>query len=117
MAESERFKPHYNAALGKMIHTKDDYLKGIKEHGLIPQKEAKQIAESKRKEAERGYKPSAWAHDMAREIKRSGGKPGSAFYNELSKRGVNPKQINDLKKKAEQVHRDGRGGFHNGDGR
>ena len=43
------FKRHYNKAMGKMVHTKEDYLKTMKEMNLIPTKEADQIAASKNK--------------------------------------------------------------------
>lgn len=85
-SESMRFRPHFNQALGYFVHTKEDYLRGIKEHGLIPQKEARKIAEEKRRDLNKKYKTSQWAHDMVGAIKRSNGKPGSAFYNELEKK-------------------------------
>lgn len=113
---SERFKPHMNEALGQYIHTKEDYLRLIKKHGLIPQKEAQKIAEAKRREQDKPYKASKWAHDMVGEIQRSGGKPGGVFYSELSKKGYNVKKMKQMeaaKKKASRWTKSGKAGFSN----
>lgn len=108
-SKSQRFHAHYSQALGKMVHTKDDYLREVKKAGLIPQKEAEKIAESKRREMDKPYKTSAWARDMVKEIKRTDGKVGGAFYDQLAKKGYDLKKINSSKnkKRADQISKTG----------
>lgn len=88
MKESKRFKPHYNSALGKMIHTKDDYLKEMKKGGYVPYDDVKD-SEPKRKE----YKPSQWSMEMQKQIRldtdsKGNYTPSGAFKAELIKRGT-----------------------------
>ena len=52
---SNRFHPHYNRAMGKMIHTKKDYLNGMKQGGFIPFDEARKIAEQTSKAKHKPY--------------------------------------------------------------
>lgn len=101
--ENKRFRPHMNHAIGEYIHTREDYLRGMKKHGLIPQEEAKKIAESKRRESEAPRKPSRWAHEMVEEMRRSKGKPGSAYYAQLEKRGYGSEKIKKMKKAADRA--------------
>lgn len=106
-SRSNHFRAHYNHAIGKMIHTKDDYLRELKENGLIPQKEAEQIAAAKRREMNKPYKPSKWAHEMTEHVRSTKGKVGTKFYDELAKRGYDVKKMakaqSKNKKRAEQI--------------
>lgn len=63
------FKPHYNRALGKMIHTKDDYKAEMKRQGMVPQKEADQMAKDFKERTYKSYdKPSDEALSLMRGI-------------------------------------------------
>lgn len=101
--ESKRFKPHMNYAIGKYIHTREEYLRELKQRDLIPYDEAKKIAESRQKELNKPHKSSKWAHDMVEELKRSKGKPGGAYYAELEKRGYGAEKIRQMKRSAEKA--------------
>ena len=59
------FPKHFNHALGKMIHTREDYLKEMKAQGCEPYR-----PESVRKVNSKPYKPSQWAHEVVRAIDR-----------------------------------------------
>lgn len=84
--ESMRFKPHFNTAMGKMIHTKDDYLKEMKEKNYVPYDPS--IDGGKRKE----YKIGKDTEQVLRAIKsQSTGEnfnPSGALKEELHRRGV-----------------------------
>lgn len=96
MAESLRFKPHYNHAFGKYIHTKDDYLKEMKRTGSEPFDPSR----VPKRDEPRIYKPSKWAHDMMRAAKRNTDKDGNvhlsgAMKEELRKANmVMPQKMN-----------------------
>lgn len=96
------FRPHHNVALGGYIHTREDYLKGLKKHNLIPQAEAQKIAAAKRREMNKDYKPTKWAHEMVEVVRRSNGKPGSAFYDQLAKRGYDVNKMAKSKKQYDK---------------
>lgn len=83
-----RFKPHYNRALGKMIHTKDDYLKEMKRQGVCPADSPDAVA---KKYPRREYKPSAWAHDMVRAIEKSTDKDGNVHLGSVARDQLNAK--------------------------
>ena len=72
------FHPHMNHALGHYVHTKDDYLKSMKEKGLEPFHEAKA-------QPKRTYKSSDWAHDMVRAIKRRTDKDGNVHLGSVAR--------------------------------
>lgn len=113
--ESKRFKPHMNMAIGKYIHTREDYLRELKKNNLIPQEEARKIAEQKKRERERPHKPSKWAHEMVEELRRSKGNPGTAYYKELEKKGYGYDRIQQMKKTSERAKNlDSKGGFTDG---
>lgn len=84
ISKSERFKPHYNSAIGRYFYTKDDYLTAVKDLGLEPSKNLK-VKEIKSKP----YKPSPWARAMVNTVKYaardSQGRPqlGSRFWKSL----------------------------------
>ena len=98
-SKSMRFKPHYNAAIGEYIYTKDDYLKKIKELGLEPQK-ASYVQPSKSKT----YTPSSWARAMIEAVKNSSkdqnGNPrlGDKFWDSLRSRDGGARELPDYMK-------------------
>jgi len=102
-SKSLRFKPHKNEALGKYVHTKKDYLDGLKEHGLIPQSEARAIAKAVRRDQDKQRKPSKWAHEMVEELCRTKGNPGGAYYNQLEKKGYGKEKIKKMKRDGERA--------------
>lgn len=71
------FHPHMNHALGHYVHTRKDYLRSMKEKGLEPFHVVTR-PESK------PYKPSRWAHDMVRTIKRSTDKDGKVHLGSVA---------------------------------
>lgn len=81
-----RFKPHMNEALGKYIHTERDYVKTMKEQGSCP---ADSPDARPTKYPKRVYKPSGWAHDMVREIKRSTDKDGNVHLGQVARDQLN----------------------------
>lgn len=95
------FHPHYNRAIGKYIHTREDYMKEMKDKNYVPYDPT---VEPKAKP----YSPSPWAHSMANQIKndtdsRGNYKPSGSFLNELEKAGglkKAPDQIASLDSKA-----------------
>ena len=89
-SENKQFKPHYNNAMGKYIGSKEEYKQTMKDMNLVPYEKPKPKEEPK-------YKPSKWAHEMANEIKRSDGKPGGVFYDQLAKRGYGPDKMKKAK--------------------
>jgi hypothetical protein len=86
MASDERFKPHYNSAFGKMIHTKKEYLSEMKRTGSEPYR-----GEGRKTSSAKPYIPSEWAHKMVNSVNHDRkGKPivGERFINELKKHGM-----------------------------
>ncbi len=95
MRESLKFKRHYNHALGKMIHTKDDYLSEIKKHNLEPVK-SDQVDHKFKKKAYSGV--SEEARRMMNSVSYSrDGKPniGDRYIEKLKSMGVKemPKEL------------------------
>ena len=97
-----QFKSHYNHALGKHIHTKKDYLSEMKKQGVVPADSPDAVA---KKYPKRTYKPSGWAHDMVREIKRSTDKDGNVHLSGVAQDQLSsnlkavPKDLQHLKGK------------------
>jgi hypothetical protein len=84
--ESKRFKPHFNEALGKFYHTKEDYLGDMKRGGYEPYTgEAKAPAREKPDTA-----PTNAVLRAIRDCSNRDGSftPGSALKQELMRRGV-----------------------------
>ena len=105
-SSSKRFVPHMNWAMGKYVHTKQDYLDTMKKMDLVPYEKPKE-------QGDPVYKSSKWSHDMVNEIQRSGGKPGSKFYQELEKKGVSRekiKQMNDNRRTLDYID-NSKGGY------
>ena len=85
--ESMRFHPHFNAAFGKYISTKGEYLSEMKKGNFIPT--PKDFKEPQRKE----YKMNADTHKVIRTIREQTAKdgtfrPSGALKQELIKRNV-----------------------------
>lgn len=98
-SESKRFKPHMNQAMGKYIHTKDEYLKTMKDMNLVPY-------EKQKEKLEPSLEKTQWAQDMGKRIQS--GNLGSSFYKELEKKGYGPEKIKkmntSLKKEATKIN-------------
>jgi len=97
--ESLRFKDHYNHALGKRIHTKEDYLKEIKKHNLEPVK-SDQVDHKFKKKSYSGVSEDARRMMNSVSYDRKTGKPniGDRYIEKLKSMGV--KQIpNELRNK------------------
>ena len=85
------FQRHYNRAMGKMVHTKEDYLKNMKDMNLVPQKEADQRVKDNHKPYD---KPSDSAmrfmtHITKRKTKDGNIKLSGNEIKEMKKLGVN----------------------------
>jgi hypothetical protein len=84
--ESKRFKPHFNEALGKFYHTKEDYLGDMKKGGYEPYT-------GEAKAPERARPDTAPTNAVLRAIRDCSNRdgsftPGTALKEELIKRGV-----------------------------
>jgi len=71
------FHPHFNRALGKRYHTKEDYFKDMKDGGFIPQKEADAIAEQRNKDNRKEYKASPELRQFINGVKNSADSEGN----------------------------------------
>lgn len=93
--ESTRFVPHYNRALGKGYHTKEDYLRDVKKAGLEPAKEGSDEHKFKKK----SYSGvSGEARNMMNSVSYDKhGKPniGDRYIDQLKKMGMRemPKEL------------------------
>ena len=100
-----RFHSHYNHALGKMIHTKKDYLAEMKAQGVVPANSPEAVAKKYEKHT---YKPSGWAHEMVNAIKKQTDKDGNVHLG-----GVVRDQLQSgLKAVPKQVKDKQKGGFY-----
>jgi hypothetical protein len=84
--ESKRFKPHFNEALGKYYHTKDDYLGDMKRGGYEPYT-------GEAKAPERARPDTAPTNAVLRAIRDCSNRdgsftPGTVLKQELMRRGV-----------------------------
>ena len=81
---SLRFKPHFNNAIGKYIHTSREYVKSLDDLGLEPQRSS-----YVKKIIPRPYTPSKWARSMINTLKncsrdlKGNPKLGGRFWNSL----------------------------------
>lgn len=99
---SRGFKPHFNREFcdranpnGKMVHTKEDYVKEMKSRGLEPYD-----PNSIRKSEKKPYKPSKWAREITNQVQNHG----------VS--GTVIKEINEkLNHKPRKIKPDGKGNF------
>ena len=113
---SLRFKSHFNRSIvsqanphGTYIHTKDQYLKELKDKNLVPYRKD----DYKHKEPD--IKISDEAHSAVEHIRQTKGRPGSGFYNWLEKKGMGLEKIRGMKEKAIKYTKGGKNGFQNGD--
>lgn len=96
------FVPHFNQALGKRYHTKDEYVADLKRHGLEPQSKS-----GVRKIEEPTYKMSKWAKDMGEQIKAQRGKaPSGRFLDELDKKGYGAGVMAKRKQKYDSMRKE-----------
>lgn len=74
--EDKWFKPGYNHSLGKYVHTREDYLKTMKEMKLEP------YDPNFKPKAKPKYKPSKWGREMVKTIANRTDKHGNVEVNE-----------------------------------
>lgn len=99
MAESKRFKPHYNRALGKYYHTSKDYVGDMKKGGYEP------YDPSVKSKMSTPYTPSKECQEVTRaaiqQLKRDG-KVSGAVKDWVAKNGSAKVNIPDRIKNARQ---------------
>jgi hypothetical protein len=82
---SRRFHPHYNSALGKYIHTKEDYLREMKSGGFEP------YDPNVKEKGIKKHQMSPWVREVTNSIKehtkRGKFEPSGRLINEMKRRG------------------------------
>ena len=103
---SKRFKPHYNIATNKYYNTKKEYLGDLKKMNLVPYEKPK---ENEGKE----IKATSWGRDMVKAVKRADGNMGSAYYDQMAKKGYSREKIAKAlsKKNSSDFIDNSKGGF------
>lgn len=102
-----RFKRHYNRALGKEIFTAREYVSEMKKQGVAP---ADSAEAQPRKYPKRQYRPSAWAHEIVREIKRRTDKDGTVHLGGSARAQIE----SNLKAVPPDIRNKLKGGWNNG---
>ena len=106
-----RVPRHFNAALGREVYGKRDYMKAMKEMNLCPSDSPDAKAQ---KYERKPYKPSSWAHDMVRAIERQTDKDGKVHLSS----GVIDQLQSNLKavpKDLQKLKDYSKGGFNEGE--
>lgn len=95
------FFPHMNTAIGKYIHTKEDYRAEMKKGGYVPY-------DSKVEPKKKAYKVSDETRGFVKAIKQQTEKgefkPSNSLKNELRKRGAlkTKEELKQIEKKARE---------------
>lgn len=94
------FRPHFNLAMGKRYHTKDEYLSDLKRQGLEPQGKVRKVED-------KPYVASKWGRDMVEQIKAQRGKaPSGRFLDELDKKGYGAGVMAKRKQKYDSMRKE-----------
>lgn len=94
--KAPKFKPHYNAELGKKYYSAKDYYSDIKKAGLEPYNPASVV-----RKPDAPYVQSDWGRQMKQDIvDRKGRPPGDRFIKELEKRGYTQQRADEARRMA-----------------
>lgn len=87
------FRPHYNSSMGKMYHTRDEYMGDIKKYGLEPYRE---LPEKKSQPLTLSREQREMCREAAKHDK-AGTTPGGRFQKAFAELSVakKPKWISD----------------------